>query len=218
MKQKTETKQKKFTHAIAHFGSIALLSTSLMLASKAKAADSTNVSLSFAPKAIMRVYDNGQSSALGVGLNMQLDINKLSMGASASVVQTNQKPVVEETGAWIGYPLGPIYAVGYYYTDLFYKVGVKDPAFGLALKGYGLKLGAEKGKDFSDLYLALPMDGFTPGLVALEWDGKLQRVGISANTSSKLGNLLFKTETMFTCPPQGGAGSLQVRASVSYPF
>jgi len=228
MQKQNEPKPQKIRRALGRFGSRALLTASvltasLMLAPKANAADSTNVKLSFAPKAIVRVFDNGKTPATGIGLDAQADIGDFSIGTSATLAQTSQKPVVEETSVWIGMPIKlnstrSLYAVGYAYTDLFYNVGIKDPAFGLALNGFGLKLGGEKGKDFSDLYLKFPLEGITPGLVALEWERKLQRIGVSLTTQKKMGVFNFKTEAQFVCPPKGGAGALQMRASVQCPL
>ena len=177
------------------------------------------------PKVMARAYGMAQEPAIGAGLEISKDIGKVSMGASGSLAFDGQKLLVEETGCWIGVPAGKaIYIVGYAYTDRFFNVAVKDPAFGIAVK-YGMfKAGVERGRDFSCQYdkIIFP-NGVSLGVTALFWGdeigygaaiGKLQRYGVSAGIDSKVFRMPIKVEMMYTQPTGKGQNGLQVRLTL----
>ncbi|MCX6771056.1 MAG: hypothetical protein NTX79_03300 [Candidatus Micrarchaeota archaeon] len=177
------------------------------------------------PKVIARVYGSAREPAIGAGLEVSKDIGNASIGASGTLAFDGQRLLVEESGAWIGVPAGKsVYLVGYAYTDRFFNVAVKDPAFGIAVK-YGMfKAGFEKGRDFSCQYdkVIFP-NGVSLGATALFWGdkigydapiGKLQRYGVCAGMDSKIFKMPIKVEIMYTRPSGAGQNGLQVRLTL----
>ena len=177
------------------------------------------------PKIVARAYGTAKEPAMGAGLEISKDIGKVSVGASGSLAFDGHKLLVEETGIWAGVPVGKaIYLVGYAYTDRFFNVAAKDPAFGIAAK-YGMfKAGFERGRDFSCQYdkIIFP-SGVSLGITALFWGdrigydaplGKLQRYGVCAGIDSKIFKMPIKVEMMYTQPAGQGQNGLQVRLTL----
>lgn len=177
------------------------------------------------PKVIARAYGAAQEPAIGGGLEISKDICKLSVGASGSLAFDGKKLLVEETGAWIGVPAGKsIYIVGYAYTDRFFSVAAKDPAFGIAVKKGMFKAGLEKGRDFTCQYdkVIFP-SGVSLGITTLFWGdkigydaaiGRLQRYGVCAGMDGKIFKMPIKMEMMYTQPTGAGQKGLQVRLTL----
>ena len=177
------------------------------------------------PKLIARAYGAAQEPAIGAGLEISKDIGKVSIGASGTLAFDGQKLLVDESSGWIGLPVSKsIYLVSYVYTDKFFNVAVKDPAFGIAVK-YGMfKAGFERGRDFSCQYdkIIFP-SGVSLGITTLFWGdkigydaaiGKLQRYGVCAGIDSKILKMPLKVEIMYTQPTGDGQKGLQVRLTL----
>ena len=177
------------------------------------------------PKVMARAYGSAREPAIGAGLEISKDIGIVSMGASGTLAFDGKKLLVEESSAWIGVQAGKqAYLVGYVYTDRFFNIAVKDPAFGIAVK-YGMfKAGFERGRDFSCQYdkIILP-NGVSFGITTLFWGdkigydaqiGKLQRYGVTAGIDSKIFKVPIKVEIMYTQPTGVGQNGLQARLTL----
>lgn len=230
MKNGTATGMNRHARAAVRFAGAALLAGTLMLSSKPLLAQADTsatgktqkkIALMFQPKAIARVYGAAQKPAFGAGLEASADFGKASAGASGSLVLEGNKPIVEETQLWVGVPIGKTFAICYAYTDKFYNVDVKDPAFGMLLKHGIVKAGVEMGKDFTCQYLKVALPGnVTLGGVLLEWGGKtgyfapiggVQRAGASLGIDAKLLGKPLKVEVQYTQPTGVGKNGLQLR-------
>lgn len=177
------------------------------------------------PKVIARAYGMAKEPAIGAGLEISKDIGKVSIGASGTLAFDGQGPLVEETSIWMGVPAGKsVYIVGYAYTDRFFNIDVKDPAFGISVRHGMFKAGFERGRDFSCQYdkIILP-NCVSLGVTALFWGdrigydapiGRLQRLGVSAGIDSRIFKMPIKVEMMYTQPTGAGQNGLQVRLTL----
>lgn len=185
----------------------------------AKAQDSTAIKFFGAPKAIVRVYENAPRHAFGLGVDAGVSWNGISAGISGTVAQTSQKVVVEESMFWVSTTVAGVGVTGYLYTDLFYKVPFSEPVYGVNATLGKVKVGAEtsmgRQNRFSDAYVKFNLGDAVPGLIALEWDGKVQAMGAFISTSSNVGAVSVSTLAQYNHVFESGNGSLQFRVQIS---
>ena len=187
----------------------------LALPSASKAQDATAVKFFGSPKAIVRIYDNARTPAVGLGVEGGIVWKDIAAGGSLTVAQTKEKPVFEESSIWASTTFGGVKFAGYVYTDEFYIVPFSEPAVGINATYGKVKLGAESGKGFTLQYAKAQLGDVTPGVTVLEWDGKVQALAPNISTTGHVGSVTVSTQTQYTYLFESGNGSIQFRVTIS---
>ena len=173
------------------------------------------------PNAILRMYGNSQSIAVGGGTDLSLDIGKVHLGAGAKLVFDGKKLLVEESGVKVGISAGKTYVQAYEYTNLFCGVDAKNPAFGVLAIHQPFIAGIERGTNFTFEFagVALSKD-ISVSIVSLEPSGKagyfvpvgtLQMAGGLLGIDSKLFGKTLKLQAILLVPVHGGENAMNIQ-------
>ncbi|VVB99889.1 Uncharacterised protein [uncultured archaeon] len=175
------------------------------------------------------LYDGGKTTGVGLGMETGVSVGKYTVGSTGSIVNQGDKVKLEEASVFVVVPIGKTTVVGYSYMDRFLRQTV--PAYGLNVKGFGVKVGAEISpyKDADGCwvgYVKVPVGSVVLGAGLAGWNdaggfnGGIKKYVLTLNTSHELGKgVTLNTELLYgKLVEVGTPGYLNFRMTVTKGF
>ena len=220
--KKTDKRQKlaqRVWTAAKVLGAAVLVGGMMSAKSPAQVKDTVFVKPHLSAKTLLRAYDGGEKTGIGLGLDAGLDIGKVKTGGSITIAKGSEEPSlkIEETYLWVEVPAtGRLTAMLYAYTGEYEKVPLDKPTFGIILSGGGLKIGAEKGVGFWDGFVKVPFKGFAPTVALVGWDGKVQKLLLRVTGTIPAGSFMLTSDVKAGKLFTKGGWSLDAKLTIAY--